>query len=43
MDILFNAFLHGLLVGAILASTSVVIYLLFLKVKNLQQDQNTEH
>jgi len=33
MNILFDAFLHGLFVGAIIASITVVLYLLYIKLK----------
>jgi gas vesicle protein len=40
MNVLVNAFIHGLLVGAIIASVAVVISLLYQKVKG---GQNTDH
>ena len=40
MNVLINAFIHGLLVGAIIASVAVVITLIYQKVKGVQ---NTDH
>ena len=36
MNVLLNAFIHGLFVGAIIASVVVVISLLYQKVKAMQ-------
>jgi hypothetical protein len=42
MNVLLNAFLQGLLVGAIIASITVIIYLLYIKLKKLHPSQDTE-
>jgi Na+/H+ antiporter NhaB len=42
MNVLFDAFLHGLLVGAIIASVTVVLYLLYIKLKGSDETQDAE-
>lgn len=37
MNMLLTAFFQGLLVGAMIASVTVVIYLLYVKIKGLAQ------
>jgi len=42
MNVLLNAFTHGLLVGAIIASVTVIFYLIYIKLKGLQKAQDAE-
>ncbi len=43
MNVLLNAFIEGLFVGAIIASVTVIIYLLYLKVKEREEAQKIDH
>lgn len=42
MSMLLNAFFQGLLIGAIIASMTVVIYFVYLKLTSLDQPQSTD-
>lgn len=42
MSVLLNAFVHGLLVGGIIASVTVVCYLIYIKLKGQQKAQDAE-
>jgi Na+/H+ antiporter NhaB len=43
MNVLLNAFLQGLLVGAIIASVTVVVYLLYIKLKSYKKPKMLSH